>query len=374
MDRLTPTQADYRERARTVAAEVLRQNALRADAAPFFPRENWAMLREVGLMDLRNAACWGGPDADALTWVLVTEELGRECASTAMAHLQHTQYARMAQDHADPVVWAAVMDNGGPRARQFAVAFPGAVTAAAGGYALDPATTFPFVTPAGEADYYVLAVAHRDVPTPGYLTALLVDRAVAGWEVVRPWAGVAMRASASAPMRFRGTIPPERLLGAEGGAARIVFSVADRAAMWVCWGAVGLGLAQRAHDLVMAHLGPRRGTLGAIETVRQRVADLQIVLDRTRAFIYHAARLAADPEPVGRRLFLEARVAGQEAALEATELALRLLGATAIAGTVPAARLHLDAHALPVMYPNLDMDRLTVADEALAALAAPPGA
>jgi alkylation response protein AidB-like acyl-CoA dehydrogenase len=124
----------------------------------------------------------------------------------------------------------------------------------------------------------------------------------------------------------------------------------------------------------MAHLGPRRGTLGAIETVRQRVADLQIVLDRTRAYIHHAARLADDPDPVGKRPFVQARIVGQEAALEATELALRVLGATAIAGDVPAARLHLDAHALLVMYPNLDMDRLAVADEALAALAAPPGA
>lgn len=373
MDRLTPMQADYRERARTVAAEVLRPNAARADATPFFPRENWAMLREVGLMDLRIAARWGGADADALTWALVTEELGRECASTAMAHLQHTMYARLTQDYAAPAVWAAVMGAGGPPARQFAVALPGSVERCDGGYALDPAATFPFVTPAGEADYYVLAVAHRDVPAPGYLSGLLADAAVADWEVVRPWAGVAMRASASAPMRFRGTIPADRLLGEEGGVPRILLST-YRAAMWVGWGAVGLGLAQRAHDLVMAHLGPRRGTLGAIETVRQRVADLQIVLDRTRAFIYHAARLADDPEPVGRRLFVEARVAGQEAALEATELALRLLGATAIAGTVPAARLHLDAHALPVMYPNLDMDRLTVADEALAALAATPGA
>lgn len=372
MERLTPAQSDYRERARTVAAEVLRPNAARADSTPFFPRENWAMLREVGLMDLRIAARWGGAEVDALTWALATEELGRECASTAMAHLQHTMYARLTQDYALPAVWAAVMASGGPRARQFAVAIPGSVARAEGGYALDPAAIFPYVTPAGEADYYVLAVAHRDAPVPGYLSGLLVDASVADCEVVRPWAGVAMRASASAPMRFCGTVPAERLLGEEGGAARIVFST-YRAAMWVGWGALGLGIAQKAYDLALAHLGPRLGTLGKIETVRQRVADLQLTLGRARAFIYHAARLADDPEPVGKRPFLEARVAGQEAALEATELAMRLIGATAIAGDVPVARLHLDAHALLVMFPNLDMDRLAVADEALAALAPPPG-
>jgi alkylation response protein AidB-like acyl-CoA dehydrogenase len=60
------------------------------DRAATFPTQNWADLRDAGLLGLCIPAADGGLGADFVAYALVSEELGRHCATTALTFNMHT--------------------------------------------------------------------------------------------------------------------------------------------------------------------------------------------------------------------------------------------------------------------------------------------
>lgn len=85
---LTPARRELVERIAALGpAFAARSAAIDAEAA--FPHQNWADLREAGLLGIAIPIEHGGLGADFVGYALAAEELGRHCASTGLTFNMH---------------------------------------------------------------------------------------------------------------------------------------------------------------------------------------------------------------------------------------------------------------------------------------------
>jgi alkylation response protein AidB-like acyl-CoA dehydrogenase len=78
----TTERAEIRELARSVARDRVAPYAAEVDESARFPKESYRALVEAQLHAMVIPEEYGGVGADALTGVVVAEEIARVCAST----------------------------------------------------------------------------------------------------------------------------------------------------------------------------------------------------------------------------------------------------------------------------------------------------
>ncbi len=88
-DILTPERLELVERMAALGPRFA-ERAEAHDRDATFPTRNWADLRDAGLLGLCIPAADGGLGGDFVGYALVSEELGRHCATTALTFNMHT--------------------------------------------------------------------------------------------------------------------------------------------------------------------------------------------------------------------------------------------------------------------------------------------
>ena len=88
---LTDQQQNFLSQAQDLARTHLEPHAAEVDRQPRYPHENFAALREAGLMGMTVKPEHGGLGADIVSVVLVVETLAQACASTAMCFKMHLE-------------------------------------------------------------------------------------------------------------------------------------------------------------------------------------------------------------------------------------------------------------------------------------------
>ena len=88
-DILTPERAGLVRRMAALGPRFA-QRAEAHDRDATFPTQNWADLRDAGLLGLCIPTGDGGLGGDFVGYALVAEELGRHCATTALTFNMHT--------------------------------------------------------------------------------------------------------------------------------------------------------------------------------------------------------------------------------------------------------------------------------------------
>ena len=84
---LTDVQRDFRQTLRAFCEEKVAPNAAEADRNAEFPWKSFEACKELELPGVGLPAAYGGAGADMVTVAIMTEELARVCASTALAIL-----------------------------------------------------------------------------------------------------------------------------------------------------------------------------------------------------------------------------------------------------------------------------------------------
>ena len=84
---LTDVQRDFRETLRTFCEDKIAPNAAEADRNAEFPWKSFEACKEMELPALGMPTAYGGAGADTVTVAIMTEELARVCASTALTVL-----------------------------------------------------------------------------------------------------------------------------------------------------------------------------------------------------------------------------------------------------------------------------------------------
>ena len=86
---LTEAQQLIRQTARDIPQKELASKAAEVDRAYLFPWDGIKKLRAAGFMGMVVPPEFGGASADTLSFVLVTEEIAKACASTALITVSH---------------------------------------------------------------------------------------------------------------------------------------------------------------------------------------------------------------------------------------------------------------------------------------------
>jgi len=390
--RLTESQLDWRERARRLSDQILAPKAQQIDAEGRFPREHFRALAENDLLGLPVREELGGHGADVLTTTLVTEELARNCGSTALCYHMHISAASLiaALAKGDQVDRFVLPILRGEHITTYAISEPGSgsrwwhmethATKEPGGYIIDSFKSY--ATSAGEADSYVLPVRASGESAPHELSMFIVDHDIENVKPVGTWSAMGMRGTCSTPVHFDNIfVPDSNRLGEDCFGFPLLMAY-GLPIYHVGLASVYLGIAQAALDFAVSHVTKRVHAdtglpLAQVESIQRYVAEMKLHLDQTRQFIYSVARYVDEMSEkntdmvdiIDDSTFLETlaevKVIACGAANDVTQTAIQVCGGTGYSKAYPVERYFRDARAGSIMGPNDDMLRVLIGQRVL---------
>ena len=354
----------YAEAIQKVIAEVIAPSAAEIDGSAKFPRAAITALSQAGLLGLISAKEVGGMGEGVAAASDVVEKIAQVCGSTAMVVCMHycgtaviekfggTQIRKdiAAGKHLTTLAFSEM----GSRSHFWAPV--GTATKSNGGYALDSKKSW--ITSANEADSYVWST--KPASGEGASTIWLVSSKASGLSTVTPFDGLGLRGNASSPVT--GTqvkVMEADRLGTDGGGFDVMMGTV-LPTFQVLNASCSLGTMEAATAKAAAHVGATKLThlsqsLADLPTIRAYVARARIKTDSVRTLLNDTiAAMEAGREDTMLRV-LEVKAAAGEAALEVTDLAMRVCGGAAFRKEVGVERHFRDARAASVMAPTSDV-------------------
>jgi len=379
---LSDEQRELIERVRALGRERFAPRAARHDLEASFPFENYADLRDAGLLGLTIPKRQGGLGADYATYAMVSAELGRWCATTALT----------LNMHACSMLWPGLMADDLPMSDEdralherrragiyervlrdgaiFAQPFSEPNSAAAAGQAPFGTTARPvgggwrvsgvkhFASLSGAAHYYgLLCTEDRPGVAPNVKDTLYlaVPADAPGAEVFGSWDPLGMRGTVSRSLRFHDVFVPEESLMMPRGAYYRAALAWPHMFMTLC--PTYLGIAQAAFDFAVAYLrgevegAPRPGIRGA-PTKQFAVAEMRLSLEQAKALFYRAIGEArVNPSKEERLRAYATQYTVMEHANDICRLAVRTCGGRSILRSLPLERLYRDSRCGSLMLP-----------------------
>jgi alkylation response protein AidB-like acyl-CoA dehydrogenase len=346
-----------------IISDVVAPNARAVDHDGIYPRTAITELGKAGILGLASSSEMGGGGQGLAAAADVVEQLARACGSTAMVVLMH--YAATAiieQEGSDDVrraiaegrhLTSLAFSEAGSRSHFWAPG--GTATLVDGGVRLDAKKSW--VTSAGQADSYVWS--SRPVAADGPMTLWLVPADADGLSVTGGFDGLGLRGNASCPVTAESVVVPETArLGADGAGLDLALAAV---LPWflVMSGAFCLGLmeavtAETGEHLTATRLEHLDQALIEQPLVRADYARMRIRTDTIRGLLDDTlAALEAGRADAMLRV-LEIKAAAAEAAVDVTDLAMKVCGGAAFRKDVGIERRFRDARAARVMAPTTD--------------------
>lgn len=359
------------------------------DRDAVFPFENYADLREAGLLKICVPEQHGGWGADFATYVMTAAEIGRHCGATALTlnmHVSSTMWTGFIADDLDmtpeqranheqhrAMHYKRVVEEGKIYSQPFSEGGAAAAGKAPfgtlarrveGGYIVNGKKIFASL--AGAADYYgILCTLDKPGATQRDSLYLAIDKNLPGVTVTGDWDPLGMRGTVSRNLIFKDVFVPdmERLIP-EGLYAQAAMRWPH---MFATLSPTYMGICQAAYDFTVQYL---RGEVPNMPPVKRRmyptkqiaVAEMKVKLEQTRAIFLQNARAArVDPSKEIRLGLYAAHYTIMENANDICRLAVRTCGGQSMLKTLPLERMYRDSRCGSLMLPwtaELCIDRL----------------
>jgi alkylation response protein AidB-like acyl-CoA dehydrogenase len=355
-----------RKLAASIAAEVLAPHAERNDRESRFPAEAVDALGKAGLLGLTVPVAHGGLGFGPSLYADVTATLAERCPSTAMIFTMHVSatavIAAAKPERSDLLgeiarsrhLTTLAFSEKGSRSHFWAPM--SRARRAPGGVTINAEKSW--VTAAGHAQSYVTTALSPDGSGPTDSTLYLVRGDNPGIAVAGAWDGLGLRANASAPMRLTDCFVPDvDRLTEEGKGFDAKTGVVLPTFNLGC-AAMSLGLSRSALAAAKEHVKTARfehlgATIAAaLPTVRAQIAEMQTIVDGIDLRVGANVRALEQPNDLTMLSVLEVKAAAAEAAIAATDLAMRACGGAAFSRHLGIERAFRDARASSVMAPT----------------------
>ena len=352
----------YRESAESVAA-IAANHAAEVDRGNF-PAAAIAALREHGLLGLVSSPDVGGKGESLAAAAHVVERIARDCASTAMVLTMHYCATAVIEKHGARENRSAIA--AGHHLSTLAFSEPtsrsmfwvSANTATAHGNDVRITGKKSFVTSARHADSYVWST--KPIAGSALSTLWLVPGGTTGVRIDAPFDGLGLRGNASSPATAEDArVPGEGArLGNDGdGFDQMIGTVLP----WfnVMSAAVSCGLMEAAVERTAKHAGATKfdhagQSIAELPTARAFVARMRIRTDQCKLLNADTIAAIAGARADATLRVLETKAAAGDAAVEVTDLAMRVCGGAAFRKDVGIERVFRDARAALVMAPTTD--------------------
>ncbi len=377
------------EKVETLGREKFAPRAERYDREASFPFENYADLRESGLLALCVPKRYGGMGADFATYCRVAAEMGRWCGATALTFNMHACSALWTGPLADDLDmtdaqraeleslraghYRRIVEKGAIYAQPFSegsaaaagrAPFGTLATKADGGWVINGKKIFASLS--GAADYYgILCTEDRGDRSVRDTLYMAVPKEASGLTITGDWDPLGMRGTVSRTLILKDVFVPDDAQLLPRG---LYFKAASAwPHMFMTLSPTYMGIAQAAYDFTVQYL---RGETPGQPPVKRRmyptkqiaVAEMFIKLAQTRA-LFERTIDAAKVNP-SKQVRLEAYATQytiMENANDLCRLAIRTCGGQSMLKSLPLERLYRDSRCGSLMLPwtaELCLDRL----------------
>ena len=363
--------------------------AERYDREASFPFENYAELKDAGMLGLCVPEEFGGRGADLRTYAVVSATLGKYCGATALTFNMHacstlwpgaladeldmTDAQREEHERHRAIHFRRVVKDGAIYAQPFSEGSAAAAGRApfgtlaakvAGGWRINGKKIFASLS--GAANYYgILCTEDKPDRSMQDTLYLAVPGDASGLEIVGDWDPLGMRGTVSRNLVFKDVfVPDDASLMPRG----VYFQAANRwPHMFTTLAPTYMGIAMAAYQFTVQYL---RGEIETIAPVKRRmyatkqiaVAEMWIKLEQTRAlFLRMLEDARIDPPKDARLRAYAAQFTIMENANDLCRLAIRTCGGQSMLKTLPLERLYRDSRCGALMLPwtaELCLDRI----------------
>ncbi len=390
--RLSDQEIELTELARQLGQTKFAARAATFDREARFPTENYADLRDAGLLGICVPRAYGGMGANYRAYSLTAAEIGRYCGATALTFNMHVcscLWSGELSDALDMTVdqraqherrrhrhYARIVRDGKVYAQPFSEG--GAGTAAAG--ATPFATTAKrnaqgwvvngrkiFASLSGHADYYgiLCTEVNEDAPLSRRNSMYLAIPADApGVSVTGDWDPLGMRGTVSRTLLLQNVqVDTDEAIMPPG----LHHQAASRwPHMFMTLTPTYMGIAQAVYDFTVKYLRgewPGVTEKRRVNNVKQsNVARLHLMLEQTKALWFQAINDAGiDPSREQLMRMIAAQYTVMENANEIAQLAIRTCGGQSMLKSLPLERLYRDSRCGALMLPwtaDLCIERL----------------
>ena len=354
-----------------------------------FPFENYADLREAGLLGLCVPEKFGGRGADLKTYSIVSATLGKYCGATALTFNMHacstlwpglladdldmTPEQRAEHEHYRALHFKRVVDDGAVYAQPFSEGSAAAAgkapfgTLAAkvdGGWIINGKKIFASLS--GAADFYgVLCTEDKPDLSMRDTLYMAVPGNAPGLTVTGDWDPLGMRGTVSRTLLFKDLFVADEAAMMPRG---VYFQAANRwPHMFTTLSPTYMGIAIAAYEFTVKYL---RGEVAGTPPVKRRmyptkqiaVAEMFVKLEQTRAlFLRMLEDARVDPPKDARLRAYATQYTIMENANDICRLAIRTCGGQSMLKSLPLERLYRDSRCGALMLPwtaELCLDRL----------------
>ncbi len=363
-------QALTRGMVREFAEKEVKTLAEKTDQEARFPSETLDKMAQLQILGLLAPADTGGAGVDTVTYAIVIEELARACASTAFvveAHNSQCIFPLAAFGNDDLKGRFLPELSSGRKLGTLAVFESGDgldlgalnTTAAPDSDGFRITGRKVFVPSAGQAGVFVLAARTDKGPS-----LFIVEKG----EGVSPGPAedlLGVRGAGIAPVDFNVHVPAGNLLGAEGGAARMLDAVFALGSIALGAGAVGISQAGIEASVEYSKIRVQFGSpIAKFQAIQIMIADMAMQTESARLLVYRAA-FARDADEDLRVPASLAKALAAESSVRVGNKAVQVHGGVGYTKEMPVERYYRDAMALAVLPSTPDALRLAAAEQIL---------
>jgi butyryl-CoA dehydrogenase len=357
------------------AVKVLAPRAHLADDDEGFCQDSIELLRENGYLGILIPEEFGGAGMSTFQYVLVKEQLGRGCHSTAAilgAHNLAVSPLLLAANEEQKQLYLPRLASGELiGALGLTEANTGSDVGSISTSAIRDGDDYiingtkQFVTNGGVAS--LLIVFAKTDPSAGHrgITAFIIEKGMPGFSVGKHENKMGIRGTSTTQLIFTDCrVPVANRLGREGGGFKLAMMVLDRARPAVA--AQALGLAQAAMDLAIEYAKSRTvfgKPISEYQHTRFVIADMATRLDAARLLVYRAAKFAT----IGKGRFTKesamAKLYASETAHWIVDHSLQIHGGNGYMKEYTIERLYRDQRILEIYEGTSEIQRIIISNQ-----------
>ncbi len=377
MAELSEEHLQVRAAARQFSDEVVRPRASAYDESGEFPWDNIREMADLGFMGVPFPEEYGGAGLDNLSYMIVVEEIGRNCASTGISLAAHISLG------CSPI-WDFGTEEqkrrflpriaSGQALACFGLTEPNAGSDAGGtetharkvdgGWMVNG--TKIYITNGSVAEVCVFtARTNKEQGTRG-ISAFLVEKGAPGFRVGKRENKMGLRCSDTVELIFQDCfIPQENLLGTEGeGFKEFLKTLAGGR---ISIGALSLGIAQGAFDAALRYSKERKQfgqPIAEFQAVQFMLSDMAMKIECSRHLVYEAARRKDLGLPYVKQSAM-AKLFASEAATWCADRSIQIHGGLGYMREYPVERFYRDAKLMEIGEGTSEIQRIVIARELL---------
>ncbi|MER0478930.1 acyl-CoA dehydrogenase family protein [Streptomyces sp. Edi2] len=369
---LSAEQAAVRQLAKDFADREITPYATAWDRAEQVDRGIVKKLGGLGFLGLTVPEEYGGSGGDHLSYVLVTEELGR--ADSSVRGIVSVSLGLVAKtlaswgDEEQKRAWLPRLTSG-EAVGCFGLTEPGtgsdpanlATRAVRDGDAYVIDGTKMFITNGTWADVVLLFARTGGAPGHQGISAFLVPADSPGLERREIHGKLGLRGQATAELVLKGVrVPAAAMLGPEGKGFSVAMSALAKGRMSVAAGCVGI--AQAALDAALGYAGEREQfgkPLARHQLVQELISDIAVDVDAARLLTWQVADLIERGEPFVTAAS-KAKLFASEAAVRAANNALQVFGGYGYIDEYPVGKLLRDARVMTLYEGTSQIQKLVI--------------